>query len=59
MLDEIMSRRTLYAAFERIRDNAGCRGADGVTVGEFAANLETELDSVQDRLLGLRRTRPR
>ena len=40
MLDEIISRRTLYAAFERVRDNAGCRGADGVTVGEFAANLE-------------------
>jgi len=51
MLDEIASRRTLYAAFERVRENAGCRGADGITVGEFAANLETELDSLQDRLI--------
>ncbi len=51
MLDDIASRRTLYAAFDRVRDNAGCRGADGVTVGEFAANLERELDSLQDRLL--------
>lgn len=51
MLDEIASRRTLYTAFERVRDNAGCRGADGVTMGGFAANLEAELDSLQDRLL--------
>ena len=51
MLDQILTRRTLYAAFERVRDNAGCRGVDGVTVGEFHDNLETELDHIQDRLL--------
>lgn len=51
MLADIASRRTLYAAFDRVRDNAGCRGADGVSVGDFAANLERELDSLQDRLL--------
>lgn len=51
MLDQILTRRTLYAAFERVRDNAGCRGVDGVTVGEFHENLETELDQIQDRLI--------
>lgn len=51
MLDEITSRRTLYAAFERVRENAGCRGADGVTVQQFGERLEWELDSIQDRLL--------
>jgi group II intron reverse transcriptase/maturase len=51
MLDEIISRRTLYESFARVRENGGCRGADGVTLQDFAANLETELDSLQDRLL--------
>ena len=51
MLDEITSRRTLYQAFERIRDNGGCRGADGVTLGDFADHLEEELDNLQDRLI--------
>lgn len=51
MLNEILSRRTLYQAFERIRDNGGCRGADGVSVGDFAENLEQELDNLQDRLI--------
>lgn len=51
MLDDIASRRTLYAAFDRVRGNAGCRGVDGITVGEFATNLERELDSLQDRLI--------
>ena len=51
MLDEILSRRTLYQAFDRVRENGGCRGADGVTLGDFAERLETELDNLQDRLL--------
>lgn len=32
MLDDLIARRTLYAAFDRVRENAGCRGSDGVTV---------------------------
>jgi group II intron reverse transcriptase/maturase len=51
MLDTLISRRTLYAAFDRVRENAGCRGSDGVTVGQFAENLEIELDRLQDRLI--------
>jgi hypothetical protein len=51
LLDEILSRRTLYQAFERIRDNGGCQGADGISVGDFADRLEQELDNLQDRLL--------
>lgn len=51
MLEAITSRRTLYDAFARVRENGGCRGADGVTLHDFAVNLETELDSLQDRLL--------
>ena len=51
MLDQLISRPTLYAAFERVRENAGCRGSDGVTVGRFLANLEVEIDRLQDRLI--------
>jgi RNA-directed DNA polymerase len=51
MLDRLTSRGTLYEAFGRVRENGGCRGADGVTVEGFAANLEAEIDHLQDRLL--------
>ncbi|HEY6323092.1 MAG TPA: reverse transcriptase domain-containing protein [Thermoanaerobaculia bacterium] len=49
-LEDLYARRTLHAAFERVRANAGCRGADGVTVGRFAERLEEELDHLEDRL---------
>ena len=51
--ERLSSRRTLYEAFERVRENNGCRGADGVTVARFAADLEAELDRLQgSRLRG-------
>jgi retron-type reverse transcriptase len=51
MLDQLITRGTLYKAFERVRENGGCRGADGMTVGDFAARLEEEIDRLEDRLL--------
>jgi group II intron reverse transcriptase/maturase len=57
MIEELCARRTLHSAFERVRGNAGCRGADGVTVGRFAERLEEELDHLEDRLRS-RRYRP-
>ena len=50
MLDLLRSRAHLHAAFGRVRENAGCRGADGVTVGDFAFNLEAELDALEASL---------
>lgn len=50
MLDQILARSNLRRAFERVRDNCGCRGADGMTIGQFAADLEWELDRIEDRL---------
>ncbi|MGH9360721.1 MAG: reverse transcriptase domain-containing protein, partial [Thermoanaerobaculia bacterium] len=50
MLDQLLSRRTLHEAFGRVRENGGCPGADGVTLDRFAADLEAELDSLEDRL---------
>jgi group II intron reverse transcriptase/maturase len=51
MLDAILERWNLRRAFERVRENGGCRGADGMTLGQFAGDLERELDRLQDRLL--------
>ncbi len=51
MLDQLTARSTLYKAFERVRENGGCRGADGMTVGTFNAHLTEEIDRLEDRLL--------
>jgi retron-type reverse transcriptase len=51
MLDELTSRSTLYAAFERVRENGGCRGSDGISVADFQETLELEIDHLQDRLI--------
>ncbi len=57
MFNQLTSRQTLRQAFERVRDRAGCPGADGMSVHDFAADLETELGRLEDRLLR-RRYRP-
>jgi RNA-directed DNA polymerase len=54
MIDRLASRSTLHAAFARVRENSGCRGADGMSVGDFARNLEFEIDRIQNRLLARR-----
>jgi group II intron reverse transcriptase/maturase len=51
MLDQILERWNLRRAFERVQESSGCQGADGMTVGHFAADLERELDRLQDRFL--------
>ena len=51
MRELITERANLRRAFEKVRENGGCRGADGMTVGQFAADLDRELDRLQDRLL--------
>jgi hypothetical protein len=51
MLDQLTSRSTLYAAFDRVRENSGCRGSDGVSIADFHDHLEVEIDHLQDRLI--------
>ena len=51
MFDQLISHATLRAAFERVRENSGCRGADGVTVQRFAADLDARLDHLQSSLI--------
>ena len=40
MIEEILERSNLRWAFGRVEENHGCRGADGMTVSQFAADLE-------------------
>jgi group II intron reverse transcriptase/maturase len=51
MFEQLSARKTLMAAFERVRDHGGCHGADGMTVAHFAANREVEIDRLQARLM--------
>ena len=39
----IASTPTLRAAFERVRDNHGCAGADGVSIAEYEKDLDRHL----------------
>ncbi len=57
MLETLTARRHLFEAFERVYENRGCRGADGVTLQKFRAELDWQLDHIQASLLG-RRYRP-
>jgi retron-type reverse transcriptase len=57
IFNQLTTRKTLRQAFERVRDRAGCPGADGMSVHDFAMDLETELGRLEDRLLR-RRYRP-
>lgn len=40
---QIHRLETLQQAFERVAENAGCRGSDGVTISAFAYRLEQNL----------------
>lgn len=51
LFQQVTARKTLVAAFERVRERGGCRGADGMTVGDLAANVEHELGRLEDRLI--------
>lgn len=40
----------LLKGWERVHDNSGCAGVDGVTVGRFARNLDAELHALRSRV---------
>jgi group II intron reverse transcriptase/maturase len=49
--DQVTASQTLHAAFARVRDRGGCRGADGMSVDDFAADVEFEIGRLRDRLI--------
>ena len=40
----------LLKGWERVLENGGCAGVDGVTVERFARNLDAELDALRSRV---------
>jgi group II intron reverse transcriptase/maturase len=51
MLKEIASMETLRQAWQRVKENQGCRGSDGVTIEEFDWQAESHLAELAQDLL--------
>jgi RNA-directed DNA polymerase len=50
LVDKVYSRKNLTLAWERVRANHGASGVDGITIGEFEANLEANLERLHREL---------
>ena len=50
LVDKVYSRKNLKLAWERVRANQGAGGTDGVTIGEFEAELDANLDRLHREL---------
>ena len=50
LVDKIYSRKNLKLAWERVRANQGAGGTDGVTIGEFEADLDANLERLHREL---------
>lgn len=50
LIDKVYKRLNLYIAFEKVKANRGAGGVDGISLEEFEANLDTNLEEIH-RLL--------
>ena len=50
LINQITNSRTLEAAWQRVHENGGCRGADGVGLNRFAYALESNLRNLSHSL---------
>src|SRR5271167_344011 len=50
LVDKVYSRENLKLAWERVRANRGASGADRVTIGDFEANLDGNLERLHRAL---------
>ena len=50
LVDKVYSRKNLKLAWERVRANRGASGADRVTIGDFEAKLDENLDRLHREL---------
>lgn len=50
LFEEITNFNTLQTAWQRVRENGGCRGSDGVTLKRFAAHLDANLRDLSNGL---------
>lgn len=50
MITKLLTMENLKAAWERVRENQGCAGVDGVTIEDFESSLLYELPRLQREL---------
>ena len=50
LVDKVYSRKNLKLAWERVRANRGASGTDGITIEEFEANLDANLERLHQEL---------
>src|ERR1022692_503267 len=50
LVDKVYSRKNLTLAWERVRANQGASGADRVTIGDFEAALDENLERLHREL---------
>ena len=50
LVDKVYSRKNLKLAWERVCANQGAGGTDGVTIGEFEADLDANLERLHREL---------
>ena len=50
LVDKVYSRKNLKLAWERVRANRGASGADRVTIKDFEANLDENLERLHQEL---------
>ena len=50
LVDKVYSRKNLQLAWERVRANQGAGGTDGITIADFKADLEKNLERLHREL---------
>lgn len=48
--DEIICKPSLMAAFEKVKNNKGCAGEDGITIADFQKRLHSNLAGISRQL---------
>ncbi len=49
--DSYFAQKNLYQTFQRVKENRGCAGVDGITIDNFEMDLGKNLASLRDDLL--------
>ena len=50
LIDKVYQRKNLEIAWERVRANGGSGGVDGQSLADFAVQVDTQLDRLQQEL---------
>jgi retron-type reverse transcriptase len=50
LVDKVYARKNLHLAWERVRANRGASGTDRITIEEFEANLDANLERLHREL---------